>query len=314
MQSIKPVVLTVRQINKNDTTFDVFVHNQVVDDTLFLINQILVQPSENGYRIVYGFDFLQTDYQDNDRIVVYSIPESLDLLSVLALIIKIQMNKRALYPVEIGKLLSVAKTYNIPDDDILHRLFPEVKITAQNKLIEQYKSTTSIHAAFREYLIRKNAPLKTWLLFADLKDPERKQIENFIAKFRPTLSVLEEIMLYLAEIKTRDRKNLAAVLKDLNWEKYFQAGDIPSKDSLVQLRTAVFQKRYPQLSIHKNAIDSDIKELDLPNNAMLSYDESFEKKELTLQWRLRTTQDLKRLQKLGDDMTIQKIRQIMDKL
>jgi len=121
-------------------------------------------------------------------------------------------------------------------------------------------------------------------------------------------------MLYLSEIMTRDQKDFAAVLKDLNWEKYFQAGDITSKDSLAQLRTAVFQKRYPQLSIHKNAIDSDIKELVLPNNATLSYDESFEKKELTLQWRLRTTKDLKRLQQLGDDMTIQKIRQIMDKL
>jgi len=236
------------------------------------------------------------------------------LLSVLALIIKIQINKRALYPVEIGKLLSVAKTYNIPDDDILHRLFPEIKITAQNKLIDQYKSTTSIHADLREYLIQKNAPLKTWLSVVDLKGPERKQIEKFITKFRPTLSVLEEIMLYLSEIKTRDRKDLATVLKDLNWEKYFQAGDIAPKDSLAQLRTAVFQIRYPQLSIHKNSIDSDIKKLDLPNNATLSYNESFEKKELTLQWRLRTTKDLKRLQQLGDDMTIQKIRQIMDKL
>ncbi len=314
MQSMEPVVLTIRQINKQDTTFDVFVHNPVADDAFFLQNSILVQSSENGYRIVYGFDLLQTDCQDDDRIVVYSIPESLDLLSVLALIIKIQMNKRALYPVEIGKLLSVAKTFNIPDDDILHRLFPEIKITAQNKLIEQYMSTISIQAALREYLIRKNAPLKTWLSVADLNDPERKQIENFIKKFRPTLSVLEEIILYLSEIKTRDRNDLAAVLKDLNWEKYFQAGDISLKDSLAQLRTAVFQKRYPQLSIHKNAIDSDIKELDLPNNATLSYDESFEKKELTLQWRLRTKKDLKRLQKLGDDMTIQKIRQIIDKL
>ncbi|MBU4444401.1 hypothetical protein KJ656_04875 [bacterium] len=314
MQFVKPVVLTLRQINKNDTTFDVFVYQPVVDNLSFLQNQILVQPAENGYRIVYGFDFLQTDYQDDDRIVTYVIPGSLDVLSVLALIIKIQINKRALYPVEVGKLLSVAKTYNISDDDILHRLFPEIKITARNKLIEQYKSTTSIQAALREYLIQKNAPLKTWLLFADLNDPERKQIGKFIAKFRPTLSVLEEIMLYLSEIKTRDRKDLAAVLKDLNWEKYFQAGDIALKDSLAQLRTAVFQKRYPQLSIHKNSIDSDIKKLDLPNNATLSYDESFEKKELTLQWRLRTSKDLKRLQQLGDDMTIQKIRQIMDKL
>ena len=314
MQSVKPVVLTIRQINKNDTTFDVFVHQPVVDNLSFLQNPILVQPAANGYRIVYGFDFLQTDYQDDDRIVVYSIPGSLDLLSVLALIIKIQINKRALYPVEIGKLLSVAKTYNIPDDDILHRLFPEIKITAQNKLIDQYKSTTSIHADLREYLIQKNAPLKTWLSVVDLKGPERKQIEKFITKFRPTLSVLEEIMLYLSEIKTRDRKDLATVLKDLNWEKYFQAGDIAPKDSLAQLRTAVFQIRYPQLSIHKNSIDSDIKKLDLPNNATLSYDESFEKKELTLQWRLRTTKDLKRLQQLGDDMTIRKIRQIMDKL
>ncbi|MBC8491241.1 MAG: hypothetical protein H8D42_01630, partial [Candidatus Marinimicrobia bacterium] len=226
MQSVKPVVLTLRQINKNDTTFDVFVHQPVVDNLSFLQNPILVQPAANGYRIVYGFDFLQTDYQDDDRIVVYSIPGSLDLLSVLALIIKIQINKRALYPVEIGKLLSVAKTYNIPDDDILHRLFPEIKITAQNKLIDQYKSTTSIHADLREYLIQKNAPLKTWLSVVDLKGPERKQIEKFITKFRPTLSVLEEIMLHLSEIKTRDRKDLATVLKDLNWEKYFQAGDI----------------------------------------------------------------------------------------
>jgi hypothetical protein len=314
MQSIKPVVLTLRQINKNDTTFDVFVRQPVVDNESFLLNQILVQQAENGYRIVYGFDFLQTDCKDDDRIVAYSIPESFDLLSGLVLIVKIQMNKRALYPVEIGKLLSVAKTYNISDDDILHRLFPEMKITAQNKLIEQYKSTTSIQAALREYLIQKNAPLKTWLSVAELKDPERRQIENFIKKFRPTLSVLEEIMLYLSEIMTRDQKDFAAVLKDINWEKYFQAGDIAPKDSLAQLRTAVFQKRYPQLSIHKNSIDSDIKELDLPNNATLSYDESFEKKELTLQWRLRTMKDLKRLQQLGGDMTIQKIRQIMDKL
>jgi len=80
MQSIKPVVLTLRQINKNDTTFDVFVYQPVVDNLSFLQNPILVQPAANGYRIVYGFDFLQTDCQDDDRIVVYSIPGSLDFI------------------------------------------------------------------------------------------------------------------------------------------------------------------------------------------------------------------------------------------
>ena len=68
MNSIKPVVLNLRQLDRNDNTFDIFDRPREKREpvSFLLTHSIIVQQQKSQYRLVNGFEIL--DYADEDEI------------------------------------------------------------------------------------------------------------------------------------------------------------------------------------------------------------------------------------------------------
>lgn len=315
MNSIKPVVLNLRQINRNDNTFDIFTRPRGKREPIsyFSTHPILVQWQKSQYRLIYGFDIL--DYADEEEIelAAYQLPETVNPLNILKLILRLQTSSRILSPPEIGRLLQLAEKLHLSPTEIQTKLLPLMHLSGDNRLISQYRSLVSVPEPLYGYLLSRNAPLKTWLRFAGLSDDKYQYYAKLITFLKPTLSVVEEISLYLQEIQSRDKISLKEILQDLDWEQCLTA-ESEAKVALARLRQAIYEKRFPQLSGHLQKIRQRIQDLNLPANAALNFDETCERRDIQLTWRLKTPKDLQRLRAFTNDQTLEKVRRLLDEL
>jgi len=315
MNSIKPVVLNLRQLNRNDNTFNVFnrLPGKKEHASFLLPHPILVQRQASQYRLIYGFEIL--DYADEKKIefAAYRLPATAKSLDILKLILQLQTSSQILSPPEIGRFLQLAEQLQLSPAEIQTQLLPLLHLSGDNRLIDQYRSLVSIPEPLNSYLLSRNAPLKTWLRFAGLSGEEYQCYAKLITLLKPSLSVLDEIRINLQEIQSRDKNSLKAILQDLDWEQYLTAED-ETKAALARLRQAIYAKRFPQLSGHLQQIRRRIQDLKLPANAELNFDETGECRELQLTWRLKTPKDLRRLREFTEPPTLEKVRRLLDEL
>ncbi|HCK99615.1 MAG TPA: hypothetical protein DHW42_05865 [Candidatus Marinimicrobia bacterium] len=316
MPSIKPVILSPNQIDKGDKTFDIFIgrrENNRTDFSLPLNRLVLVQFAGDKYRIIYGFDTIQNLKQPDVSIAAYSVCEDIDITELFIILIEVRLSDGGFSPVEVGRLLVLAEDQHISENRIAGRLLPALKITPNSKFIKQYRQITGLEEPVREYLILKKAPLKTWILLANISPADLKIVKNLLA-LRPTLSVLEELVVHLTEISKRDHSDFKTISSELNLDQYWLADYPEVRNSLSAIRTAVFLRRFPQLGAHKAMIDQGIKRLGIPPNMQIDYDQTFEKKEINLFCRLRNSRDIESLCDYLKDARIEKIRRLLDRL
>lgn len=316
MPSIKPVILSPNQIDRGDKTFDIFIarrENNRAKSSLPLNRLVLVQSVGDKYRLIYGFDTIQNLRQPDVPIAAYCVCENIDIAELFIILIEIRLSDGGFAPVEVGRLLILAEDQHISEDRVTKRLLPALKITPNLKFIKQYRQITGLEEPVREYLILKNAPLKTWVLLADRSPADLKIVKKLLA-LRPTLSVLEELVVYLTEISKRDHSDFKTISGELNLEQYWSADYPEVRNSLSVIRTAVFLRRFPQLGAHKAMIDREIERLEIPPNMQIDYDQTFEKKEINLFCHLRNSCDVDRLRDYLKDARIEKIRRLLDRL
>jgi len=314
MNSIKPVVLNLRQINRNDNTFDIFNRPQGKREqaSFFLPHPILVQRQGSQYRLIYGFEILE--YVDEKiELAAYQLPETVNPLNILKLILKLRTGSYILTPPEIGRFLQLAEKLRLSPIEIQTKLLPLMHLSGDDYLISQYRSLVSVPEPLYGYLLSRNALFKTWLRFADLSGEEYQCYAKLITFLKPSLSVLEEIKINMQEIQSRDKSFLKDILQDLDWEQYL-AAESEIKVALSRLRQAIYAKRFPQLSGHLQKIRQRIQDLDLPVNAALNFDETCERRELQLTWRLKTPKDLQRLREFTEPLSLEKVQHLLDEL
>jgi len=315
MNSIKPVILNLRQINRNDNTFDIFNRPQGKREqtSFFPTNPILVQRQESQYRLIYGFEILDSADEEEIEFAAYQLPATAKSIDILKLILQLQTSSHIFSPPEIGRFLQLTEKLQLSPTEIQTELLPLMHLSGDDRLISQYRALVSVPEPLYGYLLSHNAPLKTWLRFTGLSGEEYQcyaKIANFL---KPSLSILEEIKINLQEIQSRDKISLKNILLDLNWEQYL-VSENETKAALARLRQAIYARRFPQLSGHLRKIRRRIQDLNLPANAALSFDETCERRELQLAWRLKTPTDLQQLREFTEPSSLEKVRHLLDEL
>lgn len=306
----KPVILTIDQIDKNDRRFDLFVSDS---DKYHFTDIIILQETERGCRIVTGFEMLREELPARYQFPAVCFRKDIPLVDILKTVVEIRIKKRPLLPVETARILQLAREHNVTDADLVESLFPALGLKSDNSLIERYIRLLSINEPLTDYLIAKKAPLKTWLLITKFSPAEQADLQELVP-LRPTLSVFEEIAVNLYEIQKREDITQKEMLEQLRWSTLINGDSLVPKERVGQIREAVFRRRYPLLAGHKERVAKALHQISLPGNAGLYYDETFEKKELQLHWRLTSDADINRMRDFYTDETIQKLRTLLAEL
>ncbi|MDO9547566.1 MAG: hypothetical protein Q7J65_01200, partial [Candidatus Marinimicrobia bacterium] len=291
-----------------DHHFDLFLSDS---DEYHFTDTIIVQKTVRGYRIVDGFEIINAGLPDHYQLPAVCFPENASLLTILRTLVEIKLKKRRLFPIEIARVFQMTREHGISDAKLMESLFSTLGLKSDESLIEQYLLLLSVNEPIINYLIDKNAPLKTWLLITKFNQADQSDLHDLI-RLRPTLSVFEEIVISLYEIQKRENLTQKELLTQLRWTMLLTNENLESKEQIGQVRNAVFRRRFPLLSIHKDNVEMALRQISLPENARIHYDETFEKKELVLHWRLSTETDIKKMRDFYTEDAIQKIQQLLD--
>ncbi len=309
---MNPVILTIRQIDLTDTIYNIFINKSSNEASPEIVDSLIVQQSGHLFRLIDGFDVLHEDLPGGYSFPAYCIPSTESFDSVLEILIKNRLKKHSLLPLEIARIFRLALDNDVSEAKIVKTLFPLLHLAPKQEMIKRYLTLLTVTEIVADYLILKNATLKTWLQITQYPENDRNFIEDLI-QLQPTLSVLEEIVQFLYEIQKRDTISQSQLLEQLTWSDFFRETDLSPKARLQQLRSRVFEKRFPQLSGHRKKVDEMINDLGLPGNAEISYDETFEKRELNLRWRLSSGKDVDNMDRFSSEEKSRKIREILDK-
>ena len=307
---VKPVILTVEQIDKTDHFFDLFISDS---NEHHFTDTIFVQETLAGYRIAGGFEIIKAELPNHYKFPAVCFQKNESIVNILSILVKARGGKRPLFPIEIASVFQFAREQGVSDADLIKLFFPMLGIKSDESLIERYFKLLSINEAIINYLIDKNAPLKTWMFITKFNPTDQFDLQDLI-QLRPTLSVFEEVAISLYEIQKRESISLQEILKQLHWTQLLNDKSLLSKERIGQIRNAIFMRRFPLLSTHKESAEKALNQISIPENASMHYDDTFEKKELRLNWRLNTEIDIDKMRSFYTDDAIQKIRQLLDVL
>jgi len=304
----KPVVLTVDQIDKSDHHYNLFLPDS---EEYCFTDIIIVQKTGRRYRIIDGFKIINAGLPVHHQFPAICFPESASSFSILSKLVETKVKKRPLFPIEIASVFQMARQDGVSDIELMTLLFPLFGLKSNAGLIDRYLQFLLLTSSIIKYMIEKNAPVKTWLFILKFTQNEQLDLGDLI-RLRPTLSIFEEIVSNLYEIQKRENLSQTDLLSQLQWKTILTDENLESKERIGQVRNAISRRRFPLLSTHKDNVEAALRQITLPENAGIHYNDSFEKKELRLNWCLHTKADIKKMSDFYTDDTIRKIQQLLD--
>ncbi|GEM_PF-2433604 len=270
---------------------------------------IFLQNSPKGTIIWFGETLLKKS--QHGRVIIFSQSEKLPaILVTIAVFIRY---RRPLYPLEIARVVALltqsCSTTNLP------RYFS--KITGQKYRAEwqQYsRKILALHPALLSFLVQHKAPLKTYLLLTEWSSIEQDLLSELFRYCAPTLSQSEIINRLLLDTCKIYQTNLSELLDQHGIRATITQSTLPLIERASFLIQQLRQLRFPTIS----ALEKDIERLKqrLPGTAkvQLSWDTTFETRELHLHFTMRDKRDLAILKDYGRDENLALLAKLLDLL
>ena len=322
MNLLKLTNLKLKQCDLADRTFDIFFeelqltrHLQSIDQS-HIIYPVIAQETERLFRIIYGFKIAEyCSRNEIEEMPAYILPRSSSIISLLLHKAEYHRQRsRELYPFEIMRFLRILVDNNISKEEIVKTAMPALGIVANEKLMGQYLSLTNIKPTIINFLIHKNASLKTWLVFNNIQSEAQKIFSTLISKTKPSLSIFEEIMINLKETALRDDKNLFDIIEELRLDEQVQNVDDSPQRKLTEIREIVFKARYPVISKHKEKIKESIAKIKIPPQVKIIWDKTFERKEIKVEFSINSIEDFKVCSRFVSSEDFRKLKNVYEEI
>jgi len=260
---------------------------------------VFLQKTDNGYTILYGFESV-AQLRSSKAVFcpAFILPARWSLSKCVTLVATCILRSRALWPVEIAKLLDLFTRNGLSKSKIAELFRQVTHIKLNVAVAKQYLAILEIESSLQQYLITKKAPLKTWRLAAELPSEIRRLMLDLIVECQPTLSLFEEIARNVSEILHREES--AVDLERLNLVNVLKNTDYQPAEKLAIIRGAVQELRYPNLTQHTQRLSNLLKEIKVPQSVRIDYDKNFEEQKFRIEAEISSADDLKAF---GDFLT-----------
>lgn len=249
--------------------------------------------------------------QDVKNIYAFVITALVPILDILIFIAQHHRQYRDFYPIEIARFMQILIDHKVPDDKIIKNAMPALGLPANSNLLKKYLPLNNIHPRIVDFLHHKNAPLKTWILFADIQAKAQNFFIELVDHFNPSFSIFEQIVKLLKEISIREELTLYESINDLELYEFLKSDKDQKRVRLEGIRRTVFRARFPILSKHQDKIENAIRSLQLPSQVSISWDKTFEKKELNIVISIKTQDDFAAFQQFLESSNFKKIKDLL---
>ncbi|PIS30121.1 MAG: hypothetical protein COT43_02410 [Candidatus Marinimicrobia bacterium CG08_land_8_20_14_0_20_45_22] len=309
--------LKIDRIDFSDRMFDLFypirANAQISNKPDSLQLPALVQISPSGYRIIIGREWLESRKSD-ESVPAFILLENEMVINELRISANYVRLFRPLIPTEVAGIVRVLIAQKTARETIAKTLFPEIGLSPNIKLIDAYLNCLNLDPNIAEWLIGKNAPQKTWFALSTLDREFQAELVLLLDKTRPTLSILEEIVRNIRETAIREEMDTPQILTKIGWKTVLENPDLTESDKIASLRQDITRMRFPLLSSHASRAEAFWQKINVPPNVHISYDPTFEKKELTLDAILASPQDINTLEQFFNDDNRRNLNELLENL
>jgi len=289
---MNPVLVTNCQINQctvHQSNFDsIFEFEDYPDQQSFIKPFIAVKKGDLAEILIDTTRLTYYKKLKHHQIPVYFLDTNCTFMELLSAATDYFLFDNSLNNRIIAKILILLENRAIDQKSYANFLSKKLKISPQKTETAKYRSFNQIIKPISDFLISKKAPLKGWEYMAE-KEPEDQQFYARIIKaLRPSLGNFLEISENLTEYQKLKPKYYAKLKAEIH---SILENDDPN-NKLQNIRNSIQLKRYPNLTQHRNTIDTLVSKLQLPKQLTLQYDRSFEKKELSGFFKLNSVADM----------------------
>lgn len=270
---------------------------------------IFLQNSPEGTIIWFGETLLKK--LQRGWVIIFSQREK--LTAILATIAAFIRYRRPLYPAEIARVVSLLT--RSCSSTTLPKYF--AKITGQKYCADwqQYAcKILALHPELRSFLVKHKAPLKTYLLLTEWSAAEQDLLSDLFKHCAPTLSQSEIINRLLLDTCKIYKTNLGDLLDRRGIRATITQSALPITERASFLIQQLRQLRFPAISAQEKEIEQVKQRLPGSTKVQLTWDTTFETRELHLHFTMRDKRDLAILKDYSKDENLALLAKLLDLL
>ncbi|MCF7740529.1 MAG: hypothetical protein K9N00_01925 [Candidatus Marinimicrobia bacterium] len=288
---------------------DVFYPSGQTDDHLLTPYPIIVENIDGKWALLHGFNKIkQFRNRSLKTAPAYIIAEKI-FVDKLIIIINYQRSIRALYPIEIARIIELLKNKNIDKRILATKVADAMGINRGFQIVDKYEKLLEVPEYIVEFLIPKTDSLKIWQRFVGKKE---RIFQKLLELAPPTLSEFLEIEQNLSEIAQRQKSDIEKIAKDLSLENLLR--NKKPRTAIKETRKLLKKKRYPVITKHRRNIDNYLKKIRQPGNISLQPDPTFETRTVKFETTITDQQDLRDLQDFLSKDNLATIKKLLENL
>ncbi len=251
-----------------------------------ILTPLIAYQSDTGIQLIDGFKRCFCAQQ----LGIQSLPVTLlagdgELMSRLMIVLHERQTILLSNAAARSRFLRLAHELGL-DRAELETLIKLLGLPAHDKLIRQYLAISQLPDQVLDYCLEKNFSLKQ--CFHLSKHPRELVIQLFEWKSRLhlTASVIEEVLNNFKDILRVEELSMADLLAEAGLQQVIQSPGSP-QEITQRLRQWARLRRFPMLSEIQTRMQQYQREMVLPNQLKLEWDDSLERQELRLAIRIK---------------------------
>lgn len=305
-------------IDLSDETYKI----SATDDTATLsasiqeigvINPIIVQEKESGFRIVCGFRragvLQQLKPASIDAFVIKGPVLDIDMFMYAA-----QDNRtfRNLNPIEISRIVyRLEHQFNIPQNIIISDYFPRLGLGKNPKLYVLHRDLYLLSEAWQQSIISDHTPLDVANTILKHTGEEQDSLYHLFSTLRLGKNRQREFLLLLSDIARIQKYSLKQLVAQQELEKLIANPKLTPSQKSDRVKSWLLEQRYPHFVKAKEEFENVLRDSKCPPNLQIQAPPFFEGEDIRVFFSFNSEDDYKAkllyLQKLYDSQTVQQL-------
>lgn len=255
-------------------------------------------PCEGGYQIVTGFRRAHACRQLGLKWVnayIHRIDPA-NKLAIFHLILSENASHRTFNVVEKSLILhKLMHKFGCDRQTVINTYLPLLGLASHGKVLDAYLPVCSFDEPIQAYLAEHDVPMAELEAFNRLSAEDRGAVFALIRSLKLGVNKIKDLLMLLDDIALRDQHPIHEILADERLQTVLRQEQTPTPQKADLVRRYLWEQRYPEFTSLEQTYQQTLKQLSLPAGVRLNTDRFFEDDRMTMDFRFRTSDELRQI-------------------
>ncbi len=325
---IKNMQLSIEQIKHQDSAFCLFPHTDkiVAEDFQSLLEQslselgflqplLVYQDQQGTYHLLDGFYRLAfAKKQALTSVPCHILPPETSLTTLFQLLLT--EHYATIQASLIGRIhfIALALARGIDRIVLCQAFLPRLGLEGHEKVLRQCEAIARLPADVLDFCREKNFSMRQCLALTRQPEALLRQVMAWREPLSLTASIIEELLTHIKDLLRSRAQDITTFMASPEIGNIL-GSELPKQEKTRLLRRLIKIWRYPILSQAQENLQTIYQQMSLPEQTVIKWDDSLERKELILQLKAGSVEEWRqRVAGLQDEAVIEGVEQLLAQL